>query len=265
MVKVFEQFKRISVPEREGFQLDSFLGTIVRREFREETKTGPFGTPEYPPESDPEYLEWVDLLESVLEARETYTMVELGAGFGRWGVRGAYAASEKKLRSVFMGVEADPIHFQWMRMHCSDNFVMRHLLIDSAVTDTNGIVLFASSNRPSSWYGQAIVDGGSQSIHVHAIRLSTLLEDAPATVDLIDMDIQGEELRVVYEAIAYFAPALLDHPSELGDSVHSRPSATASHLLRASTHSRYAAEIRSFSVVAAASAFFRASRSAIRF
>ena len=36
------------------------------------------------PPIDEEYFEWVDLLESVRDARGAYTMMELGAGYGRW-------------------------------------------------------------------------------------------------------------------------------------------------------------------------------------
>src|SRR5437660_1662339 len=44
------------------------------------------------PGLDEEYFEWCALLQSVRAARERYVMVELGAGFGRWGIRAAAAA-----------------------------------------------------------------------------------------------------------------------------------------------------------------------------
>ena len=50
------------------------------------------------PPVDEEYFEWIDLLESVQAAGGSYTMLELGAGYGRWGVRAGLAARRKGFR-----------------------------------------------------------------------------------------------------------------------------------------------------------------------
>src|SRR5436305_2644588 len=39
---------------------------------------------DYPPVQDEEYFEWIDLLEAVTKAKKHFTMIELGAGWGRW-------------------------------------------------------------------------------------------------------------------------------------------------------------------------------------
>jgi hypothetical protein len=44
--------------------------------------------PPYPVLSE-ETFEWVALLRAILEAHQTFTMVELGAGYGRWLVAAA--------------------------------------------------------------------------------------------------------------------------------------------------------------------------------
>src|ERR1700740_3178360 len=43
------------------------------------------------PKLGEEYFEWIDVLETVVAATEFFTMIELGAGYGRWLVRAALA------------------------------------------------------------------------------------------------------------------------------------------------------------------------------
>ena len=56
-------------------------------------------TPE-PPTPSEDYFEWIDLLEAVAAAEDRFTMLDLGAGFGRWGIRGALAARQCGLRRI---------------------------------------------------------------------------------------------------------------------------------------------------------------------
>src|SRR5262245_19881474 len=44
-----------------------------------------------PPVPNEDYFEWVTLIEAVVEARERFTMIELGAGWGRWLANAALA------------------------------------------------------------------------------------------------------------------------------------------------------------------------------
>ena len=64
------------------------------------------------------------MLESVLEADDGFTMVELGAGWGRWlvdawSVLKQIGKTDKRL--LLVGVEAEPTHFEWMKQHFADN------------------------------------------------------------------------------------------------------------------------------------------------
>ena len=76
--------------------------------------------PEYPPFDD-EYFEWIDLLEAVAGATNRFTMLELGAGFGRWTARAAAAAQQRNLEYTLVAVEAEPTHFDWMLQNLQDN------------------------------------------------------------------------------------------------------------------------------------------------
>ena len=87
--EVFSRFRRYSGKIPPGYEMD-FLGTQSNHEFMSGLRgVGPCpqgGTAQgfpYPP-LDEEYFEWIDLLESVVAAEGSYTMIELGAGYGRW-------------------------------------------------------------------------------------------------------------------------------------------------------------------------------------
>ena len=176
---------------------DSFLGTVSRREFTSEAMAqsviacGPAGLPAF----NEEYFEWLDLLESIKAWKPgsgPYTFMELGAGYGRWSVRAAFA---RKLARI-IAVEAEPTHFDWLRQNFVDNGLKsdRHKLIHAAVSDVSTGCLFLHG-RPSEWYGQRIAGPGESGLSTKSVTLSQLLEHE--FVDLIDMDIQGHEFVVI--------------------------------------------------------------------
>jgi FkbM family methyltransferase len=180
-----------------GYQLD-FLGTRYKTSFV--TLLAPqqhdrYDSPSYPP-FDEEYFEWIDLLEAVAAANGRFTMLELGAGFGRWTARGAAAAKQFGLPYTLIAVEAEPTHFEWMCQNLQDNGVKPEdcRLIHAAVTGKDGKIGFQVGD-PVSNYGQSI--GGST--EVNAISLPTLLQSLEL-VDLIDMDVQGAELEIIEAA-----------------------------------------------------------------
>jgi FkbM family methyltransferase len=155
-----------------------------------------------------ETYEWIALAEAVKDARETFTMVELGAGYGRWLVAGARLArmSRPDLKLKLVGVEAAPAHFQWMREHFEHNDLTpsAHDLIEAVVDAHSGTAYFCDSMDPGSDYGQHVVEIGIQDPArlnpkpVEAIGINDLLRHYEQ-IDLVDMDIQGHE-RVVIPA-----------------------------------------------------------------
>jgi FkbM family methyltransferase len=180
------------------------------------------------PEASEDLLEWITVLESVNEASDTFTMVELGAGWGRWLVNAAVALRRlDPARDVqLVGVEAEPTHFRWLVQHLRDNGLdpERHRLVQAAVAASDGTVRFQRGDA-AAWYGQAIdaddplakLSGpvsrlirwsrnsvanrlafGRQARKMRRTRsvgLATLLEPH-ARVDLVDADVQGAEADV---------------------------------------------------------------------
>lgn len=163
------------------------------------------------PVRDENFFGWLDLLAAVETARERFTMVELGAGWGRWMVAGAVAARQLGMAATLVGVEAEPDHFDWIADHLRDNGFdpADHWLIPAAVHTRDGEVSFVGGN-PVGWFGQCATDepdafrnlamGFPYAIETcRAIALSTIL-DRFERVDLIDADIQGTEADVFESA-----------------------------------------------------------------
>jgi FkbM family methyltransferase len=205
--KVFHQFPCWQGRVPDGFIMN-FLGVMTRAHYWRPYIAVSEGYPadryvntEYPP-FDEEYFEWIDLLETIIAAEDQFTMLEIGAGWGRWTANAAAALKHFVCPSpTFIAVEAEPTHFKWMVQHLADNSVdSKNLrLIQAAVARTDGKVGFyvgeTQGRGPSNYYGHSI--GGPHA--VDAVSLSTLLRPL-TTVNLVDLDIQGVELEVLEAA-----------------------------------------------------------------
>lgn len=175
------------------------------------------------------------MLEAVASARESFTMLELGAGFGRWAVRAIFAAQQlnASMPCRVIAVEPEPVVFGWMHQHFRENRIDKrgHALIHAAISDVPGSAMFyiggprggPFDRPPNAWYGQALtknydragmsrLDGiyagfrvvehhsGWRSIHVPSVTVQSLLNDL-TRVDLIDLDVEGQELISLSQAI----------------------------------------------------------------
>lgn len=122
------------------------------------------------PSVDEEYLEWAGALEAIAAASGTFTVVELGARWGTWTIRSLVAARrlrpELELHGVLM--EPEPHYFAWateaVRLNGLEGVVQLH------------------NNRSTAPLVLEILRSFSK-------------------VDLLDIDIQGAEGGLVYEAI----------------------------------------------------------------
>jgi FkbM family methyltransferase len=203
---VFQYFRRWEGVVQPGYQVD-FVGSVIRASFykgsfcyREPT----FISTDYP-EFNEEYYPWIDVLESIITAKEKFVMMELGAGYGKWLIRAAKALQQiTNIPYLLIGVEAEPEHYQWMKIHFSDNGIDpdNHILTEAAVSDQGGHVLF-EIGRADEHYGQQILtNGASPSLSIKkvpAVSLNSLLGPLDK-IDLIDLDIQGAELRILTAA-----------------------------------------------------------------
>jgi FkbM family methyltransferase len=209
---VFSAFVPWSGTAPEGSLVD-FLGVRTRRSYYSLYRDlpqplEPFIAPL--PEFDEEYFEWIDLLEAVKEADQCFTIMELGAGFGRWSARAAAACRQGRGKSLHViAVEAEPTHVEMLRTNFLDNGLRsdQFTLLEAALTHYDGTTRF-HVGQPDEWYGQSICESSPGPDHagntaevreVPAVSLNTLLGFIQR-VDLIDMDIQNAELTVLRPA-----------------------------------------------------------------
>ena len=200
---IFTKYADTTVrPYDENF-IYTHCGSRIRRSFY-----GPDGEAlENLPLAGEDLFEWLDLFQALEKAREIFTMVELGAGCGRWLVAAATAMRRgANLPVRLIGVEAEHGHFGMMRQHFLDNEIDpdHHMLIEAAVTEKDGPVYFVQG-RSEEWRGQAILPSpdygfgdwpGAWVATAPGISLRTVLDDVDL-VDLVDMDVQGAEAAVV--------------------------------------------------------------------
>jgi len=191
-----------------GYQMN-FIGARSKEEYVTDFRSPERMWQSPYPGFDEEYFEWVDLLESVLEARDVFVMFELGAGFGRWTVNGAIAASRLGKRYKTLAIEAEPMHFKWLEDNIEANGIDRGecRLIQGAVAAIDGRADFYMGN-PTNWYGQRLrfrndhmfsrfrLKRDVKPRSVQTTSLNTLLKDYDR-VDFIDVDIQGSERAVL--------------------------------------------------------------------
>ena len=111
---VFDRFERTLPFDDAGFH-HNFMGAKVRLAFEQrlvevvpglglEATEGVMSSgrsacydidPRYPQRTSEDYFEWIDLLEAVEEARGTFAMIEVGAGYGRWIANAAARRTEE--------------------------------------------------------------------------------------------------------------------------------------------------------------------------
>jgi FkbM family methyltransferase len=225
--EVFQRFRAREGPRNPRWAVD-FLGVRTRETFFPGARSNPLIATPWPPEVNEEYFEWISLLTAVVQAREHITIVELGAGWGRWLVRAALAMRQsQRLPLKLIGEEAEPSHFRYMKRFFRDNGrnPNDHWLIEAAVSDRPGAVFFYTGN-PTQWYGQCVVsDPGKHAPQrgtfltslarlftraykvkvgvreVKSINLDSILQRL-TRADLLDADIQGSEAAVFESSAA---------------------------------------------------------------
>ena len=134
---------------------------------------------------DEEYFQWIAVLQAVERANTAFVMLELGARYATWLVRGAQAHRRRngpRGSAVLIATEASP---HWVRLtneHCTTNEIN--------CTVHNG------------WHGppDLQIQGGQDwhTSHIPRITLHELLEPL-SHVDHIDMDIEGFEVELMRE------------------------------------------------------------------
>ena len=166
------------------------------------------------PPVDEEYFEWIALLTAVTHARDRFCMAEIGAGWGRWMISAAALCRQRHVPFRLVGVEAEPSHFDWMKMVLRDNDIdpEQHDLWYGAVADRDrDAVLLTGPDPPEKVWGHRTVRAeelqswiglpGYKLRTVPGLSLETVLANCER-VDLVDVDVQGVEHEILEPAFA---------------------------------------------------------------
>ena len=212
---VFSAFKRYQGPGRPGF-VTNFLGALTDVRFVDGIEALSGIVEEYPMPGNfhGDTLEWVGTLRSALDARSTFTMLELGAGWAPWCVIAYLAAKQRGIAKIkVIGIEGDLGHISFIRENFAANGIDPDVgeAIHGVVGIVDGKALFPMANNASRVYGgcaafsKAEQETGafadftaSQSSLVERVEqlpcfsLATLMREFDH-VDLLHCDIQGGE------------------------------------------------------------------------
>ncbi|MBI4615142.1 MAG: hypothetical protein HY720_16125 [Planctomycetes bacterium] len=223
----------------------SFLGVLTDLSFvmrgpekdarLENARSDRYERTRLPSRGEPEYYETGTVLRSASLARDRFTMIELGAGYGPHLVSAAVALRRwNPLPALLVGVEPEPTRFQWM---------CRHFLANGVEPSSNRLVHAAvvpdAVASPWELFPEGVPDWPAHAIASHsdpienqrlidlvqiglgiegeidegpyrrerfrlrpvaAIDLGSILDDLEE-VDLVHMDIQGKEDVVLPGAI----------------------------------------------------------------
>lgn len=166
--------------------------------------------------------EWGAALRAVDLARGTFTVVELGCGWGCWMNSTGAAARSAGLAVHLVGVEGDEGHIGFAREACAVNGFASHevTLHHGIAAPVGGIALFPRQERAGEHWGLEPVFGATddqrraaaQSGSHDELPMIPLGEIAAphSRIDLLHIDIQGGEaefiancLRTMHEKVAY--------------------------------------------------------------
>jgi SAM-dependent methyltransferase len=212
---LFKQFPKYNGSGRPGF-VTNFMGglTDVRFVHGIDSLSGIVEGYPIPGNFHGDTLEWIGTLRSALDARDTFTMLELGAGWAPWCVIAYLAAKQCGIDKIkVIGVEGDTGHIRFIREHFATNGIEPGVgeAIHGVVGVDDGEATFPKANCANRVYGgcpafsKAEQESGafadftaSQSTLVEEFErlpcfsLATLMRDLDQ-VDLIHCDIQGSE------------------------------------------------------------------------
>jgi FkbM family methyltransferase len=179
--------------------------------------------PTYPLPNSEDYFEWIDLLTAIDRARSQFTMIEIGAGYGRWIGNAAAALNRRKskepLSKKLIALEANKERFEMMERNCADNNIAKNevdLHRAACTTDGKPVFMIVNNNYGEGVWSDPRIEAEFAARGVDALPFTNdngqkfVIERMPGVkldslltgpVDFIDMDIQGAEMRVVPAAI----------------------------------------------------------------
>ncbi|MBD3847119.1 class I SAM-dependent methyltransferase [Bosea sp. SSUT16] len=195
--------------------LTNFLGVLIRPEYLPNILAERAGTVEavpIPANWHADIAEWASALRAVDLSEDTFTVVELGCGWGCWINNTGVAARAAGRKVNLIGIEGDEGHVRFAKQCCADNkFRDDQVTIVHGIAAANaGTALFPRQTQAGVNWGLEPIFNATAEQRREAVssgacdELSMVpLESLPAgkRIDLLHIDIQGGEADFVRDAI----------------------------------------------------------------
>lgn len=196
---------------RPGY-LTNFLGVVIDPKFFPAILADRAGEVEeipIPANWHSDIAEWGAALRAVDLARGSFTVVELGCGWGCWMNNTGLAARRAGLDVHLIGVEADAGHIAFAEEACRENgFRSAQVTLRRGIAAArSGVALFPRQERAGVSWGLKPTFGASESQRAEGVR-SGVYDELPMIplaelaaqedrIDLLHVDIQGGEADLI--------------------------------------------------------------------
>ncbi len=164
--------------------------------------------------------EWAAALRAVDLAKKTFTMIELGCGWGCWMNNTGVAARRLGLKPTLIGIEGDPGHIEFAREACAANgFEPSEVELHHGVAGAKaGVALFPrQDNAGETWGLEPLFNPSAAALK--AARASGDFDELPVIgletlaaghkrIDLLHVDIQGGEADLIEDSMSFLSKAV---------------------------------------------------------
>jgi hypothetical protein len=210
----------VANPQPHPGYLTNFLGVLIDPKYFPGILDGTAGTVEpipIPANWHSDIAEWGAALRAVDLARDSFTMIELGCGWGCWMNNTGSAARRLGLDVFLIGVEGDPGHIVFAQESTAANgFKPSQVALHHGIAAAEGgTALFPRQNQAGASWGSAPIFGASQAEQALAaqdgthdslkmIPLAELAASKPR-IDLLHVDIQGGEADLIASSRSFLS------------------------------------------------------------
>jgi hypothetical protein len=148
--KIFSKFNRATIIA-DGQSVYDFLGGSINVLYKKNWKPIPAGVEKIPgmPVANEWYVDWLATLTAAYFSDETFQTIELGAGYAQWTSTAIHAFKSLKPNGKVYAIalEADSVHYQWMRQNLKSNF-SKYTNIETELLNSASVYPAYTPNNP---------------------------------------------------------------------------------------------------------------------
>jgi hypothetical protein len=218
-LKLIEENVVKNLQPTDGYFTNAF-GVLIDPKFFPTILTGREGTVEeipIPANWHADIAEFGAALRAVELAHNSFTMIELGCGWGCWMNITGLTAKRKGLNVHLIGVEGDEGHVGFAKESLSSNGFKpsEYSLYHGVAAATSGVALFPKDDQPGVNWGaapkfdvdpkeaQKLVDSDAY-VRLEQFSLERISENFER-IDLLHVDIQGGEGRLITQSMPFLS------------------------------------------------------------